>query len=320
MKIIYGIFIASMISLAGNAQFVADFETFQLTPNSYDNGSSGGGDFILDGWISVNNYYDTAWMSWNGFAVSNMTDDTTAGWGNQYSAFSASGANGSSNFGVAYYNPVITAQAAIIDSFKISNSSYAAISMRDGDAFAKQFGSPNNASGIPDGTNGEDFFKVWMICTDNLNGTKDSIDFYLADYRFPNNNDDYIIDEWVNIDLTGLSVNVGSISFRFESSDVGQFGMNTPAYFVVDDIAYNPLESVDELTTAELAVYPNPFEGQLMVQGDEGILSVYSVNGQLIHTEYYWGTTALQTSNWPVGMYIVELSTDNGKVQRKVIK
>jgi hypothetical protein len=33
--------------------------------------------------------------------------------------------------------------------------------MRDGDMFSKQFGTNVNASGVEDGTNGKDFFKIW---------------------------------------------------------------------------------------------------------------------------------------------------------------
>ena len=36
--------------------------------------------------------------------------------------------------------------------------------MLNGDAYAKKFGEPTNALGEVDGTNGEDFFRVWIIC------------------------------------------------------------------------------------------------------------------------------------------------------------
>ena len=62
-----------------------------------------------------------------------------------------------------------------------------------------------------------------------------TVDFYLADYRFENNGDDYLIQDWTWVDLTGLGA-ATQLEFDLDSSDVGQFGMNTPAYFAIDDI------------------------------------------------------------------------------------
>jgi hypothetical protein len=46
--------------------------------------------------------------------------------------------------------------------------------------------------------------------------------------------DDYILKEWEWLDLTSLGL-VTSLNFALESSDVGEYGMNTPAYFCIDD-------------------------------------------------------------------------------------
>lgn len=320
MKKIYGIFIASLVTLASNAQYLEDFESFTLVPNSYDNGSSGNGDFLFDE-VILNNAYDTAWASWSGFAISNVTDNTTPGWGNQYGSYVGSGAGNSSNFAVAYSNPIITCIGnMVVENFKISNDSYSAISMRDGDAFAKKFGSPYDANGSLDGTNGEDFYKVWIICSDTWTGDKDSIEFYLADYRFQDSLDDYIVDTWELIDLTALPILTNKIEFKFESSDNGQWGMNTPAYFIVDDINTNPSEGLNEASSLVVKVHPNPFKDQLIVQGDEGTINVVSANGGLIYSGYNFGARIISTSNWSEGVYIVELTSDKGTVQQKVIK
>ena len=47
--------------------------------------------------------WDPVWGGfWDGWAYSNMTDTTTKGYQNQYSAITGRGVNGSSNYGVAY--------------------------------------------------------------------------------------------------------------------------------------------------------------------------------------------------------------------------
>ena len=95
--------------------------------------------------------------------------------------------------------------------------------MRDGDpagqfAFAKKFGSVNNAQGTPDGTYGNDFFRVWIIAH-RENGSKiDSTVSYLSDFRFSDDSKDYILNTWKNVDLTFLKETVYELSFKFESS------------------------------------------------------------------------------------------------------
>ena len=46
--------------------------------DTFDNGADGAGGFTHYGRF-FNNNYDTAWASWSGWALSNRTDDTTAG-------------------------------------------------------------------------------------------------------------------------------------------------------------------------------------------------------------------------------------------------
>ena len=91
----------------------------------------------------------------------------------------------------------------------ITNTTYAANSMRDGDAFSKQFG---GASG-----NDQDWFLLTIKGYTAGNETTDSVNFYLADYRFADNSQDYIIKDWQWVDLTSLG-NVDSLSFSLNSS------------------------------------------------------------------------------------------------------
>jgi hypothetical protein len=83
------------------AELVADFDDLSLDPESYWNGSDESGYFVSGNCMFFNNY-DPAWSSWDGWAYSNLTDSTTPGFGNQYSAYTGGGQGGSSNYGVAY--------------------------------------------------------------------------------------------------------------------------------------------------------------------------------------------------------------------------
>ena len=322
MKKIYILVTALLFGANINAQGVVDFETVTLSPESYDNGSAENGDFLIDG-LSLSNTYDASWGVWNGFAISNMTNVDTAGWGNQYSVFAGVGSNNSENFGL--YTPegmlsTMTPGTARIASFKITNTTYSAISMRDGDAFAKQFGSSTDANGVADGSNGEDFFKVWII-GENVDGTeKDSVEFFLADYRFADNTQDYIVNTWESIDLLTFSFSVDKVSFKFESSDNGQWGMNTPAYFAIDDIEYEELQSLDENNLVSIEAFPNPAANILNVKGANGQLSLIDANGITVYSSVHLNSSVINMTNLAQGVYFLKLETANGSAVRKIIK
>lgn len=215
---------------------VADFEDLSLTSESFYNGSDSAGEFTSQG-VTFTNDFDTNFFSWSGFSYSNVTDNATAGFGNQYSAFPGAGQGGQGNYGVAFDNDFAPDSTQLdfpatsqVSSIAISNSTYAALSMRDGDAFAKQFG----------GSTGDDpdFFKLTIQGFSAAGALTGAVDFYLADYRFADNAQDYIVDSWQIVDLTSLGA-VGSLEFQLETTDVGQFGANTPFYFAIDDLSYS---------------------------------------------------------------------------------
>jgi hypothetical protein len=63
------------------------------------------------------------------------------------------------------------------------------------------------------------------------------VEFYLADYRFADSQDDYVVDAWTLWDLSSLA-GAQRVYFNLASTDVGENGMNTPSYFAIDDIQF----------------------------------------------------------------------------------
>ena len=108
----------------------------------------------------------------------------------------------------------------------LANNTYAALSMKNGDAFSKQFSYDD-----------EDWFKLVITAYDkDGKATGAAVDFYLADFRTSASSG--IVTEWTKVDLTPLGSNVHTIKFDFESSDSGDWGMNTPGYFCFDNLAF----------------------------------------------------------------------------------
>lgn len=225
---------ALCIGLLAQAQNVANFENLTLAADTFWNGSDLSGGFN-SGQSRFYNNYDTTYSSWSGFAYSDKTDTLTAGISNQYSAVAGSGYNGSAKYAVGddygqakVYFPA--AGGASLNGVYVTNNTYAYLSMKNGDNFAKKFG---GVSG-----NDQDWFKLTIAGWHNGTAIANKVDFYLADYRFSNNSQDYIVKNWQWVDLTSLGI-VDSIQFTLTSSDTGAFGMNTPAFFCIDNLVTN---------------------------------------------------------------------------------
>ncbi len=292
-----------------SAQTLVDFEEFNLPNASFLNGSDGSGGFS-SGNIFLPNDYNTDFMSWSGWAISNITDTTTRGFTNQYSAIAGGGVDGSAHYATTYAfgnnNLVLRAAAAgqPVSGMYVTNSTYTYWSMLEGDAFAKKFG----------GLAGQDpdFFLLTIKAFYNGSVTSDSVNFYLADYRFADNSQDYIIGEWTWVDLSALGP-ADSLSFELSSSDVGQFGMNTPAFFCIDNIfATDPLSSTTTIRTASsFDIYPNPSADHIWISHTEDQpvdCFVFNTYGQLLQqSKIKRGGGRLSLDRLPAGHYIVKI-------------
>jgi hypothetical protein len=197
--------------------------------------------------------YDTAFGGFwsNGFVYSNMTDSSTSGFGNMYSAKTAKGAMGSEQYAVyqAGYGAPVALRRADMQRFApigfwATNSTYAYNAMRDGYFNARKFGGVTG--------NDTDWFRLTVYAYLNGQRKKDSVDFYLADFRFSANALDYIVKDWRYVDLTPLG-DADSLSFALNSSDTGAFGMNTPGYFCLDQFAIGSPLRVPQYPASQVA-------------------------------------------------------------------
>lgn len=224
-----------VIALQSVSAAIVTFEEITLPPAGYLNQSTPVGGFNVHGTTFRNNYNST-YNSWSGFAVSNRTDNTTPGYLNQYSAFTGGGAGGSANYAVGFYatyeDSTHITFAGLTDlagkGASITNTTYAALSMRDGDMFSKKFGGTTG--------NDPDWLKLTIAGYAGGSPTGTFIDFYLADFRFSFNSQDYIVNNWTYVDFSPLGL-VDQLRFSMSSTDNGGWGMNTPAFFAIDNIA-----------------------------------------------------------------------------------
>ena len=192
------------------------------------------------------------WDYWYWFGYANRTESKYETLDDQWNNIVGGGYDNSANYGVAYaaaFNGpcYVTVNnhgtGAVVPGFYITNSSYAYSSMTNGDGFAKKFDKG-------------DWFKLTVTgydANDQVTGTKD---FYLADLRDPSKA--YIINDWRYVDLSGLG-KVKKLGFELSSSDNGDYGMNTPAYFCFDNFGAEGEEVLPE-KNVELALEVATFE------------------------------------------------------------
>ena len=213
----------------------ADFSEIEIEEESYWNGSDESGGFT-SGNIFFPNYF-TDWgdgvVSWSGFSVSNITDNETPGFANQYSAFTGSGYEENANYAVVYVSDPETFESHMkfelvgkaignnVEGLYITNSTWAALTIKDGDEYTEPFSQG-------------DYFKVTFTGYFEEEVTS-SVDFYLADYTAENADSHYIVSTWEWIDLTTLG-DVDEIKISLTSTDMGDWGMQTPAYICIGQV------------------------------------------------------------------------------------
>jgi len=305
-------FIFSTFSLS--AQSIATFEGFDLPLDTFLNGSDGQTVFQDSDINFPTNFSGGFWIG--GWAISTMRDDTISTFENLYSAKIASGFE-SSTYAVGQQNAVIRLEGdnlgKVVDGVYLTNSTFAHDVIRDGNMFAKEFGGETG--------NDPDFFRLDIQKYSNGALAPQVVEFYLADYRFEDNNEDFIVDDWQWVDLTSLG-NVDSLFFTLVSTDVGDFGINTPLFFSIDNLEISEEVSTSNenilLTSDQVSVYPNPAVDEIYL--DLGTiesavdLTIFDGLGrQVFHQAMTPFQSNIDISNLEKGTYFLQVRTTKEK-------
>ena len=255
-ELFYLVVFLAMVNFSKAA--VVTFDDLSLPAESYWNGSDNSGGFTSSFAFFNNNFTDWGGgvTSWDGFSYSNITDTAASGYSAQYNAITGTGQGGSPNYAICYVGwtepPTITLDTAgTVYGLYVTNNNTTYYSLLNSSAPAKKFG----------GTTGND--PDWLLLTiigkDAGGVVTGTVDFYLADYRFEDNSEDYIVDTWEYIGLTSLG-QVKILEFALSSSDTGDFGINTPTYFALDTIVFQS-EPTDVVSNNDAGIngYINPY-------------------------------------------------------------
>lgn len=311
------------------SQTVADFETFSLTANSnYHSISS-------TPFQTSNAVFEYEWDPsfggfWaGGFSYTNKYDSANGTFANLFGVKPYKGYNNSATYLVAQDRGLIELKVPFktVDGFYITNTTFAFKSIKNGNQFSRKFG---DTTGTGSGTtiaqgSYPDYFKV--TAKGYLNGTmkQDSSVFFLADYRFSDNTKDYVVNDWRWFNTSNLGM-VDSIRFFMYSTDTNQFGMNTPAFFGIDNFtasAPNPTTLRSGELHEQLLVYPNPFSSILHISygNNEPNVKLLDVSAREVFSkESERGQLDIDLTGLNAGIYFLQVEWGGEKITRKILK
>lgn len=339
-KLILSAFVSACF-FTSNAQQVSTFENLTLAPNSYWNGSKTiikndtmfidtiftSGDAIFPNRFSRQYPKYHYWKE--GWAYSNVKDDTTNG--SLYNAYTKSGYN-SDNYAIGQNNAIIrlnaNAQGHKVKGVYITNSTYAGLTMKDGYFVARKFGDTTGTNTSPKYPQGgyPDWFKLTIKGYKNGALTPKAVDVYLGDYRFDDNSKDYILKTWQWVGLDSLG-GVDSVLFTLTSSDVGSFGMNTPAFFCIDDFTTESPTGIAKMNVNDIRMYPNPATDNITIDLNEApvngstTIDIFDLSGKLIETQVENSQRInLSIASYNAGVYFISIKNSNGVINTRFIK
>ena len=222
---------------------------------------------------------------------------------NYFSAYSLTTAEYGTSYITTADNSTFTPQGIYI-----CNSPWGYYGSTQGDGFARPLTTEN------------DYYKITFNGVKIDNGTTTSVDYYLAEYLHNDRNGDGIINEqdnytnnhWSWCDLKELGA-VDVIYITMDSSDKGDYGMNTSTIVCLDGLSATVAGSVDDIENKNEYIYASNGLIYLQLVNPQPI-SIYNTTGTLISTHHAAsGIQIVDASHLPHGIYLVRC---NGKTTK----
>lgn len=281
MKKIYTTLALAMVAaLTASAQnVVADFENIEgvtLNADGYYIGRETSREFnnygakgyycdFKQGPFRFSQSYTPSYPAWSGFAISNRTETAFNNLTpDQYNNVVGGGYSGSSNFCVVYgsMDSISIDPGTKVNGFYITNSAYSKNSFTKGDSYAKALKQEG------------DFFKVTVtgVKADRSEVKKEIM---LAEVVYGSL---VYINNWRWVDLSDFG-EVSTLRFSFTGSDTGQYGLNTPAYCVIDNLTASVTTSVSSVHSDAVEVSRYTLNGIRLSAPQKGVNIVKMSDG-----------------------------------------
>ncbi|MBP8627497.1 MAG: DUF4465 domain-containing protein [Paludibacteraceae bacterium] len=251
--------------------------------------------FKLAHLIGQNSYGGTYW---NGFTLSTSGDNTdysSTGWtGNQWGCMAGGGIKTDQSGAIVTTNGVVDTEQGIpylVANYSayVSNGYSNEIKFADGQKYeAVEVYVTNHPWPYYENMNGGmftrvldqegDYVKLIANGLDENGNSTGSASFYLAKFE---NGSLTQVTNWEKFDLSALGT-IASLYFTIESTDTGDYGMNTAAYFCMDKLTVKEYTtSIPQLATENAAYRVNNI---LYNIPENATITVYNLQGQLVYS------------------------------------
>lgn len=213
---------------------------------------------------------------WSGFRVTGKKDTSFADYRDQYNSCLGHGYANSANYCVVYPQgeniDVTDGSAKTVSGFYVAANRYLEDAILNGDGMT------------PGAFSKGDWYRLDII---GLNGEekKDTISYYLADYRSENEADHYYVRDWTWLDLSKLG-DVTGLTFRLSSSRNNAYGMTTPGYFLMDNFNGVYDGTSDKLTAIDGTATAISSPRTATANANDSDAIIYNLAGQRVGKDY----------------------------------
>lgn len=180
--------------------------------------------------LTFEHFYNEEFGYWGGFALTRKFDTDAANglFENQYAIYNASASEGDGAL-IYYYDSynepcdIVLKDATMLTSVRLNLTTYTYASITDEDinSFARTFA---------DG----DYLKV-VFTAMSADEALDSVECYVVDYR---DGKRFVATNWDIYDLRLLGKGYDAVRVTIETTDVGEYGANTPLYIALDELNF----------------------------------------------------------------------------------
>lgn len=175
-------------------------------------------------------FYNEEFAYWGGFMQSKVKDTDPANglFANQYAVYNRAAASGDT-FMLYYYDAynepcdIVLKESVALQNIKLNLTTYtyASITNEDINTFARAFDDGDYLKVVFTGMSGSEVTGV--------------VECFVVDYR---DGKRYVATNWDGFSLTGLNGGYDRVRVTIETTDVGEWGANTPLYIAMDDLTY----------------------------------------------------------------------------------
>jgi hypothetical protein len=194
-------------------------------------------------------------MSWEGFTISQVDTDTM----NVFSCVAKGGVQGEGTpYAIGYYSDYVSSTLGYASNMILFNEVYYP-------EYVYICQNSNTLEAISNGLTPANKFTEKDSLVLTISGIDDEwhdtqqVVYFLALGREFNQG-------WVKVDLSSIGATKG-LSFRIRSTDVGQWGTNTPTYFALDKLTVNQqaITALPALTTQPSAAKKLLHQGRILI-------------------------------------------------------